>query len=293
MKLALAQYPITRFDDFPQWQAHAGSWVAEAVERGATLLMFPEYGGMELTALLPEALQRDLRGQIAALEQFLPGFVATWSALARNHGVHILAPTLPAMTGGLARNRAYLFAPSGRSAYQEKRQMTRFEREQWGIYGGSALRIFDLGEAKVGVAICYDIEFPLIAHAMAKAGADLILAPSCTDTIAGANRVHVGARARALENQAYVAVAPTVGSAPWSPAVDTNTGWAALYSAPDVGLPQDGIIVRGTLDEPGWVLTEPDFGRLKSARRHAQVTGALDWDGQFQPGLNVTTETLA
>ena len=69
-----------------------------------------------------------------------------------------------------------------------------------------------------GIAICYDIEFPLIAHAMARAGAELILAPSCTDTIAGANRVHVGARARALENQVYVAVAPTVGQAPWSPA---------------------------------------------------------------------------
>ena len=98
--------------------------------------------------------------------------------------------------------------------------MTRFEKEQWGIAGGETLKIFDIGETKIGIAICYDIEFPLIAHAMAAAGAELILAPSCTDTLAGANRVHVGARARALEKQIYVALSPTVGEAPWSPAVD-------------------------------------------------------------------------
>ena len=135
---------------------------------------------------------------------------------------------------------------------------------------------------KIGIAICYDIEFPLIAHAMAAAGADLILAPSCTDTLAGANRVHVGARARALENQIYVAVAPTVGDAPWSPALDTNIGWAAAYSAPDVGLPDDGVLIRGKLNQPGWVLADLDFARLARARRHAQVFTARGL-GQPEP----------
>ena len=292
MKIALAQYPIGQFSRFEDWAAHAGGWVARAADGGAGLLAFPEYGGMELTSLLPEALQKDLRGQIPALEDFHAGFVSAWAALARTHGVHIQAPTLPVMVDGKARNRAYLFAPSGRAEFQDKRQMTRFEREQWGIQGGSDLRIFDLGEARIGIAICYDIEFPLIAHAMCRAGADLILAPSCTDTMAGANRVHVGARARALENQVYVAVAPTVGNAPWSPAIDTNTGWAAAYSAPDVGLPDDGVLACGVLDRPGWVMAELDFGRLRSARRHAQVSSTRDWDGQAQPGLNVTIRGL-
>ncbi len=107
---------------------------------------------------------------------------------ARQHGAHILAPSLPVASGGMFHNRAWLFAPNGKIDFQEKRQMTRFEKEQWGIAGGRELKIFDLGEAKIGVAICYDIEFPLIAHAMVQAGADLILAPSCTDTLAGANR---------------------------------------------------------------------------------------------------------
>ena len=172
--------------------------------------------------------------------------------------------------------------------------MTRFEKEQWGIAGGGALKIFDIGETKIGIAICYDIEFPLIAHAMAAAGADLILAPSCTDTMAGANRVHVGARARALENQVYVAVAPTVGEAPWSPAVDVNIGWAAVYAAPDRGFPDDGVLAKGELNRPGWVMAELDFARLKAAR--APCPGLYRprlGRRRRLPGLDVTRVTLS
>jgi predicted amidohydrolase len=293
MKIALAQYPLSRFAAFQDWQAHVAEWVAGAADQGAQLLSFPEYGGMELTSLLPEALQRDLRGQIPALEDFHPDFVATYAALARKHRVFLQAPSLPVMVEGRARNRAYLFAPSGAFGFQDKRQMTRFEKEQWGISGGGALKLFDIGEARIAIAICYDIEFPLIAQAMAAAGADLILAPSCTDTLAGANRVHVGARARALENQIYVGLAPMVGDAPWSPAVDVNIGWAALYSAPDRGFPDDGVLARGDQDQPGWVMGELDFAALKVARAEAQVFTRADWPSQALPDLFVTAQPLS
>jgi predicted amidohydrolase len=289
MKIGVAQYPISRFATFADWQAHVADWVARAVKEGATVLSFPEYGGMELTSLLAEALQKDLHGQIPALEKFRGDFVSTWAGLAKKHGVFIQAPSLPVAVDGKIRNRAHFFAPSGKAEFQDKRQMTRFEKEQWGIAGGEALKIFDIGETKIGIAICYDVEFPLIAHAMAEAGANLILAPSCTDTLAGAHRVHVGARARALENQVYVAIAPTVGEAAWSPAVDMNNGWAAAYAAPDRGFPDDGILARGELNRPGWVMAELDFDRLKASRASAQVFTAKDWETQAKPGLGVAT----
>ena len=127
---------------------------------------------------------------------------------------------------------------------------------------------------------------------MAMAGADLVLAPSCTDTMAGANRVHVGARARALENQIYVAVAPTVGEAPWSPAVDVNVGWAALYATPDRGFPEDGILAKGELNAPGWIFADLDFALLRAARANAQVFTRADWDSQNIPSLRVTQAHL-
>jgi predicted amidohydrolase len=291
VKIALAQYPIGKFSSVAEWQANAERWVAEAAGAGATLLVFPEYGGMELTSLLPEKLQQDLYGQIAALDQFQGTFIETYSALVRKYGVFLLAPSLPCKFDGAFYNYAHFFGATGSHIgmeYQVKRQMTRFEKEQWGITGGGALKVIDIGICKIGIAICYDIEFPLIAHAMARAGADLILAPSCTDTMAGSNRVHVGARARALENQVYVAVAPTVGLAPWSPAVDVNRGRAAAYATPDRGFPDDGILARGELDQPGWVYADLDFDRLRAARQNAQVFTRVDWDAQALPGLSVT-----
>ena len=58
MKLALAQYPIGRFASLDDWQSDTAIWVARAVKDGATLLSFPEYGGMALASLLPQALQQ-------------------------------------------------------------------------------------------------------------------------------------------------------------------------------------------------------------------------------------------
>ena len=292
MKVAAAQYPIGRFSEFKGWADNAAAWVADAAQNRAQLLVFPEYGAMELTSLLPEKLQADLVAQIPALTPFRDDFVATYAALAKRHGVHILAPSLPVQMDNAIHNRAYLLSPGG-VAFQDKRQMTRFEKEQWGVAGGDTLKVFDIGHCKIGVAICYDIEFPLIVHAMSAGGADLVLAPSCTDTLAGAHRVHVGAAARALENQIYVALSPTVGEAPWSPAVDVNNGWAAIYATPDRGFPDDGVLARGEMNKPGWITTTLDFDLLRAAREQAQVFTRKDWDGQSRPSLAVEKVALA
>lgn len=297
LRLATAQYPIGRFADFAAWHANAADWVATAAGQQAQLLLFPEYGAMELTSLLPEMLQQDLTGQITALQPFHDDFVAAYAEFAKRHGVHIVAPSLPVQQGNVFVNRSYLLAPNGAVAWQDKRQMTRFEREMWIIAGGAALKVFDLdlgGPAPVraGITICYDVEFPLIAQAMASAGADLILCPSCTDTLAGANRVQTGARARALENQVFVAVSPTVGLAEWSPAVDVSVGWASVLAPPDRGMPDDGVIAQGALSQPGWVYAELDFTALAETREEAQVYTRRDWPSQSLPSLDVTAVKL-
>ncbi len=287
-RIACAQYPIDAFADPGQWAGKVSNWVAEAAGQGARLLLFPEYGAMELASLLSANLQADLRGQIAALQELLPAFLARYAFLAQRHGVSIVAPSIPVLQDGAFVNRAHVFAPDGSLAWQDKRQMTRFEREEWIITGGTELRIFDTGlGCRFGLAICYDVEFPLIARALAEAGADLVLAPSCTDTLAGLHRVHVGARARALESQIYVAVAQTVGEAPWSPALDVNRGLAAIYATPDRGFPDDGILARGEIDQPGWVYADLDIAALAAARANAQVFTRQDWARQQLPSPSV------
>jgi predicted amidohydrolase len=143
--------------------------------------------------------------------------------------------------------------------------------------------VFGFDGVRVGIAICYDIEFPLPVRAQCEAGAQLLLVPSCTDTAAGATRVRVGCLARALENRCFVAQAVTTGRAGWSPALDINTGDATVYAPMDVDLPADGIVAATSA--AGWAYADFDPQRLHDSRAHAQVANDRDWPGQWAPGL--------
>ena len=121
----------------------------------------------------------------------------------------------------------------------------------------------------------------MIARRQVEMGANLILVPSCTDTVAGYHRVRIGCQARALENQCYVVQSPTVGSAPWSEAVDVNVGAAAIYTPVDYGYPDDGILAIGELNRPQWVYAEIDLGSIARVRETGQVFNYRDWPAQF------------
>jgi predicted amidohydrolase len=284
-RLKAAQYQITCETSLDDWRQKLASWVAEGARDGADLLLFPEYGAMELTALIPAGMQGDLQRGIEGMQTLLPAFIEAHADLARRHRLHIAASSFPVREAdGRYRNRVHVFGPDGTMASQDKIVMTRFEREEWDITGGAGLGVIETSFARLGLAICYDVEFPLIARALVEAGAEVILAPSCTDTLAGYHRVWVGARSRALENQCIVAVSPTVGSAPWSLAVDENRGRAGIFSAPDRGLPDDGILAAGELDAAGWVSATVDLDALDRVRRGGQVLNHRDWPEQRVAG---------
>jgi predicted amidohydrolase len=275
--VALAQYPITYHRQFADWRHHVSSWVAEAARQQAQLLVFPEYGAMELVSLFSAELRSDIRAQVQALESLRPDFCAVFAALARQYQVIIVAPSIPVLVGQNIFNRAYVFSSKGLIGYQDKFFMTRFEDEDWGIHPApKELSVFEASWGCFGIQICYDVEFALGTQWLAQNGATMIVAPSCTETIRGATRVHVGARARALENQCYTLVAQTVGEASWSPAVDLNYGYTACYCPPDHGLPEEGIVAIQPPQQPGWLVVSPDLSAIEYARTQGQVLNFKD-----------------
>jgi predicted amidohydrolase len=280
IKVAAAQYPIEFLGEWARFEAKLTGIVADAVRAGARLLVFPEYGSMELASLFPPEVYGDLQLQIDRMQELLPRYLDSHRELATRHGVYLVASSFPVRLEGGYRNRAYLFGPNGGVGFQEKLVMTRFENERWFIKPGQEVRVFDTAFGRIGVNVCYDCEFPLIARRQAEAGADLILVPSCTDTLAGYHRVRVGCQARALENQCYVLQAPTVGEAPWSEAVDVNVGAAGVFAPPDRGLPDDGVVALGHLNRPGWVYADVDLEALRRVRTQGQVLNARDWTRQ-------------
>lgn len=285
MKVAAARYRIGAPRSFAAFADRQRRLLEGVAAQGAGLALLPEYLSLELGATFAPAVAADLHASLAALQRHRGDWLALFSSLARDTGMVIVAGSFLLDIGdGRYRNRADLFLPGGGHAWQDKLQLTGFEKQAGVIDRGDALKVFEHDGLRFAIAVCYDIEFPLPVHAQCEAGARLLLVPSCTDTDAGATRVRTGCLARALENRCFVAQAVTAGAAPWSPALDLNTGEAAVFAPMDAGFPADGV-VAASRDDAAWAIAELDPAALEASRASAQVANDRDWHGQLLPAL--------
>lgn len=294
LKVAAAQYPIGEPGSLAEWAAKIASWVAEGAATGAELLVFPEYAAIEQAAALGPDVYKDLTTTLERVADLAEERVALHARLAAKHGVHILVGSGPARhPDGRFVNAAQLVTPKGAIGVQEKLIMTPFEHD-WGVTAGGPLRVFDTTLGRIAVLICYDSEFPLLARAAVEAGADAILVPSCTERVSGYHRVRTGARARALENTIVTVQSPTVGDAPWSPAVDFNVGAAGIFVPPEHGVSDTGVAAEGVLNAAQWVSAAVDLAALRRLRTSGEMRNFGDWPAQ--PGaepLKHTVEAVA
>jgi len=280
LRIAAAQYHIEPLRTLAACRDKLARWVAEAAGEGAELLVFPEYAAMEYAAPAGAPVAGDLAASLAAVSDALAPMDEAHAELARRHGVHILAGSGPsARADGRIVNAARLFTPAGKAGVQEKLMMTPFERD-WGIAGGAPLRVFHTALGRIGVAICYDAEFPLIVRAQGEAGAEIVLVPSCTEFVSGWHRVRAAAMARALENTCVTVLSPTVGDAPWSPAIDRNAGAASVFVPADHSFSETGVLAEGTLNRPQWVYARVDLARLRKVKASGEMRNATDWPAQ-------------
>lgn len=275
MKIAAACYPIDWHDSFEAYAQKMSAWVAEAAGAGAELLVFPEYAAMELAALAGAGEAAETEAAMRAVSERLPAAWDLHADLARRHRVHILAGSgpfyAPDVPGDRPVNRAMFFAPGGARQPHDKQMMTRWEHEEMDLRPGAPPVVMETALGRIGVLICYDAEFPLIARALVEAGAEILLVPSATEALEGFTRVRVGAMARALEGQCVVVHAPTQGHAPWNDVVEENVGAAAIYGPADRGFPPTGILAEGGMNCPGWVFAEVSLEAVGLARADGHV----------------------
>lgn len=286
IRIAAAAYPLDAMATLGAVEDKIARWVAEAADRGAQILVFPEYGAMELAAPAGEAVCADLQASLAAVSDAMPRIDAVHADLARRFSVHILAGSGPRLADdGRYRNTARLFAPSGKSGAQDKLIRTPFEHD-WGLAAGDVAHVFETDLGRIGVAICYDSEFPLLVRAMVEAGAEIILIPACTELVSGFHRVRTAALARALESTCVTVLSPTVGTSTWSPAIDYNSGAAGIYVPAEVSVSDTGVVAESVLDTPGWVYATADLTALARLADGGEMRNRADW--VRQPGGALT-----
>jgi len=278
--VASMNYEMPKHKSFEDFKKVVQAQVAEAVKNKAEILLYPEYGSIELVSLMDHWTQKNLHKQLDEIQKYREDFFSVYQNAAKLNNLLIVAPSFPyKLENGEFRNRAYVFFPDGSSDYQEKTMMTRFENEEWKISKGDGiLKVFEYKNIKFGINICYDVEFADFSLKLCQNGAEMILVPSCTETHKGMNRVHIGARARALENQCYVIVSQTINKVDYSEAIDFNTGKVAFYSTCDIGFPDDGILLESEINKPGWSYYQLDFELIQSVRKSGNVFNFADQD---------------
>ncbi|MBE7504446.1 MAG: hypothetical protein HS113_29970, partial [Verrucomicrobiales bacterium] len=129
---------------------------------------------------------------------------------------------------------------------------------------------------KIGVLICYDIEFPEAARYLADQGAEIIFVPFCTDNRQGYLRVRYCAQARAIENQVYVALAGNVGNLPDVHNMDVQYGQACVLTPSDFAFARDAIKAEAEANEEMLLICDLDLDDLHEARSGGTVTPRLD-----------------
>jgi predicted amidohydrolase len=310
-RVASAQYSIEQFASWDALEAKAAKWVAEAANAGAKLLAFPEYASLEVAGLAerrgPErrSRERHLLGPLPvqlgdrrefpsllwvtqAIQPLIARYLSLFAALAVRHRVYILAGSMPIQhSDGSLANRAYLIAPDGSMAWQDKMVLSRWERERWKMRRGEEVRVFDTELGPIGINICYDVEFPIVARRQAEARARIILAPCCCDSLRGYYRVRVGARARALENQAYVIQTAAIGDAHWLPEFGRLVGFSAVYAPPDLGPRESGVVAQGQGESPKWVYGDIDLTAIDRIRGDAVIANVEEWTAHTKIGAAV------
>jgi deaminated glutathione amidase len=179
---------------------------------------------------------------------------------ASKHGVHILGGGTPELVPGDAKrtwNTAILVGPSGDiTAHYRKVHLFDVDipdgatlRESDATAAGEDLVVADIGGAKVGLSICYDVRFPELYRRLVKdRGAEVLMVPAAFTAHTGAAHWHLLLRARAVEDQAWV-VAP----AQWGQHNEKRQSyghtlvvdpWGTIVAEQDAG---DGVVMA-TLD---------------------------------------------
>jgi predicted amidohydrolase len=280
LRIATAAYSFVQSNTWSSYTEQLSAWLDVACEDGAQLLVLPEYAAMEMASLGGATVAADLSASLSCVADLAAERRAWFADQAQRRGCWIASGSGPVRSGTGYVNQAELHAPDGGCLVQQKLIMTRFERETWGIQAGQGLEVLQTPFGAMGILLCYDSEFPLLARRLIDLGAQWLLVPSCTDTPAGAQRVRIGCQARALENQCVVVRSSSVGAASWCEAIDVNHGTAGIYAPPDRGWPDDGVVAETVMDAPGWATAEIECRNIAAVRQHGAVLNWQHWPEQ-------------
>jgi predicted amidohydrolase len=199
-----------------------------------------------------------------------------FSTLAVHYNVNIITGSMPSIREDGLYNVGYLCRRNGSYEQYEKLHITPDEAKSWGMRGGSKLQTFDTDCGKIGILICYDVEFPELSRLLAAQKMEVLFVPFLTDSQNGYARVRHCAQARAIENECYVAIAGSVGNLPQVHNMDIQYAQSAVFTPCDFAFPPNGIKSEATPNAEMVLIVDVDLELLKDLHAHGSVRNLKD-----------------
>ena len=273
VRIGVVQWQMRHFESFDVLVAQMDYFIDAVSDYQSDFILFPELFNAPLMAdynHLGEA--KAIRGLAEHTEPLRDKF----AEFAVSYNINIIAGGMPLVENGKLYNISYLCRRDGTWDEYRKIHPTPSEVDAWGITGGDRVQVFETDAGKVGILICYDVEFPELARFYGEQGMQILFVPFLTDTQNGYNRVRRCAQARAIENECYVAIAGCVGNLPKVNNMDIQYAQSAIFTPSDFAFPTNSIKAEATPNTEMTIIADVDLELLKELHEFGSVRTLKD-----------------
>ncbi len=273
IRLGLVQWQMRTFPSRDKFMEQVEFFVDVLSGYKSDFALFPEFFN---SPLLAEYNHLDTNEAMRALAEHTKAIIERISELAIAYNVNIIAGSMPVVEGDKLYNVSYLCHRNGKLSEYRKVHITPNENKYYGITGGDKIAVINTDCGKIGILICYDVEFPELPRLLALDGMKILFVPFLTDTQNAYTRVRNCSMARAIENECYVAIAGCVGNLPGVNNMDIQFGQAAVFTPSDFAFPTNAVKAEATPNTEMTLIVDVDLNLLKELHHYGSVKTIKD-----------------
>lgn len=273
VRLGIVQWQMRPYEDLDNLMRQAEYFIDTLSGYRCDFALFPEFFNAPLMAKYNHLSESDA---IRKLAEYTPEIVERFSKLAISYNINIIGGSMPKLVDNQLYNVGYLLKRNGEIEEYEKLHPTPDEKKVWAMQGGSQLKSFDTDCGKIGILICYDVEFPELPRMLADDGIGILFVPFLTDTQNGFSRIKLCAQSRAIENECYVAIGGSVGNLPNVHNMDIQFAQSGVFTPCDFQFPSNGIKAEATPNTEMILIADVDMDLLTELHNFGSVRNLKD-----------------
>ena len=258
VRVGLVQWQMRTYKTLDDLFEQVEFFVDAVSDYKSDFVLFPEYFNAPLMANFNNQGESEaIRGLATYTQEIKERFIK----LAISYNINIITGSMPLVKeDGRLYNIGFLCRRDGTYEMYEKIHVTPDEIKSWGLNGGKSLQTFETDCAKIGVLICYDVEFPELSR----------------DTQNAYSRVKVCAHARAIENECFVVIAGSVGNLPRVHNMDIQYAQSGVFTPCDFAFPTDGKRAEATPNTEMILVSDVDLDLLNELHTYGSVRNLKD-----------------